>query len=155
MAPYNPWRRLHALPDWTVAFGALPSNTMGRTCWETRTITLALGQYQRERRVTIDHEIEHVHRGPIAGDHPIDVAREEQAIDRIVAHRLLPNIRTIADELVAADWCLETAAEALWVDADILAVRLGSIDHPAERSYLERRFSDHTDHGGHVTEETR
>lgn len=142
---YNPWRRLHRLHDWTLIFGTLPEGVLGHTDWNTKTITLALGQYQRERRCTIDHEVEHVHSGYV-GDDPITVAREEKRINRLVARRLIPGIRAMADALIAADWCLDTAAEELHVDADTLAVRLGAITHPAEQGYLRRRFNDYLQH---------
>lgn len=143
---YNPWRRLRRLHDWTLAFGPLPDGVLGHTDWTTKTITLAVGQYQRERRCTIDHEIEHAISGPVDLTDPRAVAREEQRINRLSARRLVPNLRAMADALIAAEWCLDTAAEELHVDADTLAVRLGGISHPAEQGYLRRRFNDYLLH---------
>lgn len=137
------WRRIEAHTGWTVEFGPLPTGILGTTNWTTRTVTLALGQYDRELRFTIHHECEHVERGPIHGTDPIDHAREERRIDRIVAVRLLPSIDALADELIAANWCLEVAAEALYVDTDALAARLGTITNPTEQAYMRARINDY------------
>lgn len=112
---------------------------MGHTDFEKLEVTLAIGLNQEERRCTIDHETEHIRRGPVA--HWLR-AREERQIDRIVAHRLLPDVRMIADALAWADWDLDLAAEELWVDRPTLECRLLTMTHPAEKAYMRRRFEE-------------
>jgi hypothetical protein len=109
---------------------------MGLTCHETRTVTLALGMSQAERRCTIAHETEHISRGPVA---PHEVLREELVVDRRVAALLLPSIRQVGDALACAGGHLESAADALWVDDYVLATRLGSLSD-AERRWLDQRL---------------
>lgn len=115
----------------------LPPGLMGSTCHRRRVITLDLRLSQAERRCTIAHELEHVERGPMPAD-PILAAREEEAIDRAVARRLV-TIRALGDALAWAR-TRDEAAEELWVDVATLEARLRSL-HPAERAYLNRRLS--------------
>lgn len=109
----------------------------------TRTITLDPRQTQAERRCTIAHEVEHVHRGPVVDD-PRAIAREESAVEQAVARRLIPLPR-LADALA---WSLDPheVAEALWVDVDTVLVRVEHL-HPSERAVLRRRTEhDHRSH---------
>ena len=110
---------------------------MGRTCHRTRTVTLALGMSQAERRCTIAHETEHIERGPVP---PQQAPREELAIDRTVARLLIPSVRQLVDAMTWADGHLETAADALWVDDYLLAVRLSSLTG-GERGCVDRRLT--------------
>ena len=50
---------------WSLRWAELPQGVMGLTCHWTRTVTLALGISQAERRCTIAHETEHIVRGPV------------------------------------------------------------------------------------------
>jgi hypothetical protein len=109
---------------------------MGTTCHATRTVTLAIGMSQAERRCTIAHETQHVERGPVPAH---EVAREELLIDRLVARLLVPSLPELVDALVWAGGHLETAADALWVDDYLLQVRLGALTAP-ERAYAGRRL---------------
>ena len=63
--PHHPWRRFGELTDWSLRWAELPPGVMGRTCHQTKTVTLALGMSQAERRCTIAHETEHIERGPV------------------------------------------------------------------------------------------
>jgi len=134
---HHPWRRFGELTDWSLRWAELPPGVMGVTCHRTRTVTLALGMSQAERRCTIAHETAHIERGPVASH---EVAAEELAIDRGVAALLIPRLRDVADAMVGARGHLETAAEALWVDDYLLQVRLGSLTS-RERAYVDRRLS--------------
>jgi hypothetical protein len=101
------------------------------------TVTLALGMSQAERRCTIAHETEHIERGPVP---PQLALREELAIDRTVARLLIPSVGPLVDAMSWAAGHAETAADALWVDDYVLAVRLSSLTGP-ERRYVDRRLA--------------
>lgn len=134
---HDPWRRFAELTDWTLRWAELPPGVMGSTCHRTRTVTLALGMSQAERRCTIAHETKHVERGPVA---PEETRREELLIERAVARLLIPDVGELVDALSWAGGHLETAADALWVDDFLLQVRLGALSD-AERGYARRRLA--------------
>ena len=134
---HHPWRRFGLLTDWSLRWAELPEGVMGLTCHRSRTVTLALGMSQAERRCTIAHETEHILRGPV----PRHAApSEELVIDRTVATLLLPSGSEVVDALVCARGHLETAADGLWVDDYLLQVRLASLTG-RERESLGRRLS--------------
>lgn len=133
---HHPWRRFGELTEWTLRWADLPAGVMGTTCHQTRTVTLALGMSQAERRCTIAHETAHIERGPVP---PHQAAREELLIDRTVARLLIPSLPDLVDALVWAGGHLETAADALWVDDYLLQVRLAALTVP-ERAYAGRRL---------------
>src|SRR3954463_14294141 len=110
---HDPWRRFGELSAWTLRWAELPPGVMGSTCHRTRTVTLALGMSQAERRCTIAHETEHIEHGPVA---PHETRREELIVDRLVARLLIPDLRELVDALAWARGHLETAADTLWVD---------------------------------------
>src|SRR6188472_1323414 len=134
--PHHPWRRFSELTDWSLRWAELPPGVMGRTCHRTRTVTLALGMSQAERRCTIAHETEHIERGPVPAQ---QASREELAIERRVARLLIPSVPELVDAMCWAAGHLETAADALWVDDYLLPVRLSSLSD-RERNYVERRL---------------
>jgi hypothetical protein len=134
---HDPWRRFGELSAWTLRWAELPPGVMGSTCHRTRTVTLALGMSQAERRCTIAHETEHIERGPVA---PHETRREELIVDRLVARLLIPDLRELVDALAWARGHLETAADTLWVDDYVLQVRLAALTD-AERSYAGRRLA--------------
>jgi hypothetical protein len=111
---------------------------MGLTCHATKTVTLALGMSQAERRCTIAHETEHIVRGPVA---PRQALHEELAIDRTVATLLIPSLREVADAMVRSRGHLPTVADELWVDDYLLQVRLASLTE-REHEYFDRRLSE-------------
>jgi hypothetical protein len=111
---------------------------MGFTCHSTRTVTLAMGMSQAERRCTIAHETEHILRGPVP---PHEAMQEELVIDRTVATLLIPSLREVADAMVRAHGRLGAAADELWVDDYLLQVRLASLTG-SERAYVDRRLAD-------------
>lgn len=111
---------------------------MGLTCFRTRTVTLAAGMSQAERRCTIAHETQHILRGPVPpGGH----LREELEIDRTVASLLIPQVPKVADAMAWARGDLEATADELWVDDYLLAVRLSALAGP-ERDYLHQRMGE-------------
>ena len=120
-AGHHPWRRFAELTDWTLRWARLPDGVMGQTCHATRTVTLAHGLSQAERRCTIAHETEHILRGPVAAH---ETVREELEIDRAVATLLVPDVERLADAVVQARGELEVAADELWVDDYVLEARL-------------------------------
>jgi hypothetical protein len=136
-AAHHPWRRFSALTEWTLGWAELPPGVMGLTCHRTRTVTLAVGMSQAERRCTIAHETEHILRGPVAAH---EVAREELLIDRRVSRLLLPDVRQVGDALVWSDGRVDAAADALWVDDYLLQSRLASLTD-AERAYVGGRLA--------------
>lgn len=137
-AAHHPWRRFSELSDWTLRWAELPPGVMGLTSHDTKTVTLALGMSQAERRCTIAHETEHILRGPVL---PHETTREELLIDRTVARLLMPSLDQVTAAIARADGHLETAADELWVDDYLLQVRLCSLT-ATERSYVRRRVAE-------------
>lgn len=138
----HPWRRLRDLGGWLLGWAHLPGDLRGLTYYGARVIVLDSRLLQAERRCTIAHELEHVERGPTPTD-PVIRAREEAAIDRAVARRLI-DIHDLGEALA---WSFNTdeAAEELWVDRHTLETRIHHL-HPAERAYLRRRLEHHDQH---------
>lgn len=131
------WRRLRGLPDWLLRWRRLPGAVEALTDHASRTIWMDPRLLQVERRCAIAHELEHVARGPVPPD-PVLAAREEAAIDRAVARRLIP--LEALGEALAWSRHLDEVADELWVDRPTLEVRLASL-HPAERAHLRRRLA--------------
>lgn len=133
---HHPWREFRALTDWTLHWTQLPPGLVGLTDFDDRTVTLDPRLLQTERRCTIAHEIEHILRGPLP-NHPVLAAREESAVDRAVARKLIP-LQPLGEAL-AWSHTLAEAADELWVDEACLQTRLNHL-HPAERHYLKQRL---------------
>lgn len=131
---HHPWRCFRELVGWTLHFAHLPEGILGLTDHARRTVTLAHGMTQAERRCTIAHETEHIHRGSVPTAYAV---REEEAVDHNVA-RLLIDVRDLGEALA---WALDEheAADELWVDVATLRARLRHL-HPCERHYLRRRL---------------
>lgn len=135
MGEYHPWRRFRELVDWTLVWAHLPEGLLGITDHAAKTVTLAHGMTQVERRCTIAHETEHIRRGPVPAFY---WPREERAVDQVVARLLIPDVRRLAEALAWAHH-LSEAAEELWVDEATLRARLEGL-HPSERAFLARRL---------------
>lgn len=133
---HHPWRAFRNLVDWTLVIAHLPDGLLGLTDYAGRTVTIAHGLTQAERRCTIAHEVEHITRGPVP---EWCREREERQVDANAARRLI-GIRDLGEALA---WAHDEhqAADELWVDVSTLRVRLRHL-HPAERYYLQRRL-DH------------
>lgn len=140
MGGHHPWREFRGHKDWTLIWADL-GGEMGWTDWATRTVTLDRRLRQAERRCTIAHENLHITRGPVPDD-PICVAREEVAIEKLVARALIP-LDALAETLAWA-WTEQEAAEDLWVDRQTLRTRLYHL-HPAEAAVLRRRLEHRED----------
>lgn len=133
---HDPWHEFGTFTDWALQWARLPADLLGVTDFRTRTVTLDDRLLQAERRCTVAHELEHIRRGPMPMD-PVLAAREEAAIDKAVARRLIG----IGDLSEALAWATSSAeaAQELWVDEDTLAARLRHL-RPAEVDYLQRRL---------------
>lgn len=131
----HPWRWLRGLPDITVRWADdLPADIMGRACFETRTITLAKGLTQAERRTTCWHEVQHLLRGPATGAW---TEREERAVEAIVARDLIP-FAALVDAMLWSGDDYEIAEE-LTVDVQLVRARLEGLT-PGESRMLEHRL---------------
>ena len=128
---HHPWRAIRALVEWTVHWTHdLPDGIDGVTRWSDRTIWVRHGLSQVQRRCIIEHERQHVIRGPGGA-----IAYEERAVDIATAHTLIS-----LDALIsAAKWArsLPELADELNVTQDLAHVRLNHL-HPAERAALRR-----------------
>ena len=125
---HHPWRRIRALSGWEVYFDHLPPGVNGATRWSDRTIWLRPGMTQVERRCVIEHERQHILRGP-GGLGPA----EERLVHIATARSLI----RLADLIAAAKWALtfKELADELSVTPAVLAVRLAHL-HPSERAAL-------------------
>lgn len=110
---------------------------LGRTDFEAGTVSLRRGLSQAQRRTTVLHECLHMERGPVL---ETLAGREELRVEKETARLLMPDIRVVGEALAWAH-SLEEAAEELWVDAQVLVVRLTHL-HPAERGWLKERLED-------------
>lgn len=137
-AMHHPWQAFRELVDWTLEWAHLPPGVWGETDFDRRTVTLTHGLNQAERRCTIEHERQHILRGPV--DSAAYAAREEVEVDRNAARVLLPDVHQVGEALAWAH-SLAEAAEELWVDEVILEARLRHL-HPAEKAYLRRRLGE-------------
>lgn len=134
----HPWLRLRELPHVTLAW-----HDEGPAGWfdhDAMTLSLRRGMSQAERRSTVAHELQHVHRGRVWAAW---VEREEAACE-VAAARDLIDLRKMGETLAWAHSLVE-AADELWVDVGLLRARLENL-HPAERAYLRDRL-DHLDQG--------
>lgn len=131
---FHPWRTLRHLAHLDLQWQDSDAE-MGHFDFECQRVVITRGMTQAERRCTLTHELIHHERGPCL---PGDESREEQAVDREAARRLI-DIRKLGETLAwASDH--EEAAEELWVDVPTLLARLSSL-HPAERAYLKQRLA--------------
>lgn len=131
---HHPWRVLRGLVDWTLHFAHLPDGILGLTDHRRRTITLAHGLTQAERRCTLEHELQHVDRGPVTRGW---VEREERVVDELAARRLI-TLERLADAMV---WAYDEheMAEELWVDVATVRTRLATL-RPDEAAHIEDRL---------------
>lgn len=132
---HHPWQAFRSLIDWTLHWSHdLPCDRQGEVDFDARTVTLAHGLTQAERRSTIAHETQHILRGPA----PAHLrAREEQAVDREAARLLIP----VAALVEALLWSYDEheIAEELWVDVDTVRARLANLT-TAEQQLLNERL---------------
>jgi len=131
---HHPWRAFRAMSHFTLEWSQLPEGVLGITDYRRRTVTLALGMTEAERRCTIAHEVEHILRGPVPSWFQ---AREEREIEAVAARKLIA-IRDLAEALAWADDEAQVADE-LWVDVATVRARLARL-RSAEQDYLRRRL---------------
>ena len=139
---HHPWRAIRALADWTVHWThELPEGIDAATRWADRTIWVRIGLSQVQRRCIIEHERQHVLRGP--GGH---VGYEERSVDVATAHALI-SLNALID---AARWArsMPELADELNVTEDVVHVRLRHL-HPSERAVLRRAAEQMQDEPAH------
>lgn len=140
---HHPWRFLgEHLPHWRVRFvdrhsGVFPVGRLGLTLHHRHEIWLADGMNVADRRCTIAHETGHVLRGPAPSWRTL---YEEGLVDRQAARLLLPSVRRIGHALAWTGADYEAAAEELWVDEDMLNVRLSTLA-PREATRLREQLA--------------
>lgn len=129
---WHPWRHLGTLGD--VDLQWKDTERVGCFNFRSRTIELATGMTQAERRCALTHELIHVERGPVAR-HLRE--QEERLVERLAARRLIP-IEALGEAMA---WTphMDLVAEEVWVDLHMLWARLDSL-RLDERQYLDRRL---------------
>ncbi|NUP03558.1 MAG: hypothetical protein HOW59_37110 [Nonomuraea sp.] len=135
---HHPWRAIRALVDWTVHWTTdLPEGVDAATRWSDQTIWVRQGLSQVQRRCIIEHERQHVIRGP--GGH---ILYEERTVDVATAHALI-SLDALVD---AARWArsMPELADELNVTEDVVHVRLRHL-HPSERAVLRRAAAEMED----------
>jgi hypothetical protein len=136
---WHPWRHLrHHHPHVIVRFADLPNGLLGYTDLPGGVIVLDRQLTQTERRCTVTHELEHVHRGPVPAD-PALAAREEAVVDQLAARRLV-SLRELVGALM---WSRDEheVADELWVDVATLRTRIAGLA-AAERAAIDERLAD-------------
>lgn len=137
MGGWNPWQHLADYwPHITVVHRELPGNMWGLLIGNR--IYLCRRLDQAARRSTLSHELVHLERGPVPAD-PRGQAREERAVSRIAARRLI----TVDALIDGMRWTRDRAelADYLWVDVPTLQARLDSLD-PLEVSQIEHELGE-------------
>lgn len=134
---YHPWRDLDRL-DVDVRFAHLEAGELGCFDPDTRTIWLAVGLTQAERRSTLAHELVHVERDHEPCVTPWHERHQERAVELEAARRLI-DLDALMDAMA---YCLslEEAAEELHVDADLLRIRISMLD-VEDQEIIRRRFA--------------
>ncbi len=131
---WHPWRLVRSLPHIDVRWERM-AGLLGHWDQDEQAITLHPDQSQRQKRVTLTHEMIHAERGH-RGECDEKVERQ---VARETARRLIP-IHALVDAALAHEDDHHALCDALWVDLPTLQIRLASL-HPSERGYLTRRLS--------------
>jgi hypothetical protein len=119
---HHPWRWLRErLPDWDVVYGGLPDGLIGGTDCAGRTIHLAPGMLQAQRRAVLDHEVMHAEAGDLGPQH----SQREADISRQSAQRLIP-LKQLLDAVVWAH-TIDELADDCWVDVATMWCRLDNL----------------------------
>lgn len=119
-------------------FADLPDGLLGYTDLSQGVIVLDRHLTQVERRCTVTHELEHLHRGHVPAD-PRLAAREERTVDELAARRLV-SLRDLIDALLLSDNEHDVADE-LWVDVPTLRTRIAALAAD-ERAAIEARLDE-------------
>lgn len=122
------------MADWLLGWAELPDDLAGLTDWGARIVVMDTRLTQTERRCVIAHELEHIARGPFPAWME---AREEEAVERAAARKLIP-LHRLADAL---SWSQDPheVADELWVDVPTLEARMRGLC-PSEHGELARRL---------------
>lgn len=129
----HPWRTLRSLPEITLLWH--DGGAKGYYDFTRQTISIRRGMTSAERRSTLQHELHHHYNGRFLR---ALLAKEEAACE-LAAARDLIDIRKLGEAMAwASD--IETVADELWVDIDLVRVRCERL-HPAERAYLRQRLA--------------
>ena len=111
----------------------LPAGVLG--CWHspTRTIHLAPGLTEAQRRAVLEHELEHARHDDQPLHDPVLHARRERQTERAAARRLIT--------LDALSWCRDEQEVALYVGVDrqMVRARLDGLTD-SEKATIERRL---------------
>ena len=123
---------IHLPEGWELDITDPGGGARGRCLHAECVVLIAPGLHPWQQRATYTHEVLHAHRGPVPGHMQ---AREEDAVERETARRLIP----FADLVWAAQEIQDAqgVADRLEVPVSVLWVRLDSL-HPAERHHLRR-----------------
>lgn len=129
----HPWRRLRELAHVTLVWH--DDGPMGTATHSTATISLRRGMTWEERRCTVEHELQHLERGPVPAGLS---AKDEERVRRDTALAMIPDIRPVGDAIA---WALseDEAASELGVDVPVLRYRLKHMS-PMERAWLAHRL---------------
>jgi hypothetical protein len=93
-------------------------------------------QLQVERRCTLAHELEHIHRG----HRGCQDSRMEASVRHAAAVYLAPDPDAVADALVLSQGDLWQAADMLWLDHGTMLARLDLRHmHPADKAIIAAR----------------
>jgi hypothetical protein len=136
--PYDPWADLaERWPEVSVVLKPMSGTLLGEVRYPV--IALRAGTSAAQRRCTLTHELIHLERG--VDDCGQWARREELAIEREVADRLVPLPRLIAAvRAQGGAECRPTLAAALDVDLMILQTRLDSLTR-AEKRQIRAQLS--------------
>lgn len=134
---HHPWKFFGQFTDWKILWrNDLPEGTAGLTLHREKKILMAEGFDQAQRRSTITHEGEHVVRGPFS---TCGRLYEESLVERRSARVLMPSVRRVGHALAWHRGDYEDAADYLWVDEQLLNVRLSTLA-PKERQWLAEQM---------------
>lgn len=133
MTDPNPWHRLRDLPEIDLLWH--DGGPRGLYDFENQTISLRRGMTVAQRRSTLRHELEHHYRGPFL---EAVLAHEEKDCEEAAARDLI-DIRKLG-EVLAYTRDRDTVADELWVDPELVEVRVAHL-HPSERAYLKQRLA--------------
>lgn len=131
----DPWAVLAALPEITLGEHEL-HGALGLYFDDLKTIILATGLLQVQRRCTLAHELAHFRLGHTACADRRSARRQEVEAEVIAARWLIPLEALVRARLATAHPA--ELADELWVDVPLLDARLASLTRDEERT-LEQR----------------
>lgn len=137
---WHPWRHLRDHhPTIDVQFVDL-SHRGKRGRLTRHGIEIEKTSNQTERRETLVHELSHYERGPVP-KHPHFGPREERAVERLTAERLI-ELDALVDALLWSDGRIdEDTAEHLWVTLETLTIRVQHLTRE-EHTYITRELAE-------------